>query len=135
MSPGINARAESGCQELGSEANAEGGLARGQAPADGFDFGGEKGIIGGVVDADWTAHHNQQIAALGLRQGKSGGGNIDGLDGEAAADECGLEGSEVLEGKMREDDGLKEIGGHKDRVRDGRGVVVDRISVIRHDMP
>jgi hypothetical protein len=43
-----------------------------------------------------------------------------------------LQGTEVLEGKVGEDDGLKGASGHRKKIRDQRRAIVNRISVIRH---
>jgi len=110
---GTDAGAEGRGHELGSETDAERRLAREEALADGFDFGGEEGIVSRVADTDGPAHDDEQIATGGLRQREAGIRNINGLDREAAALQLRPQGTEILEGNMGEDDGLKGLCEHK----------------------
>jgi len=104
--PGVDSCTESRDHELGSKADAQSRPVRREAPAKRFDFCGHVRVIAGVINADGSAHDDEQIGVLGLRQGKTRSRQVDGLDRKAAPVQYWPQRTEILEGKVGENDSL-----------------------------
>ena len=83
------------------------GLRAWYAAGDEGDFVFEEGIVLLVVDRDGAAQDDEEIAGLGLGQGKARLGGIHVLDLEIARAERRLEGAKVFKSDVAEDEGAR----------------------------
>ncbi len=103
---GVDSSAQSRRHQLSTEADAEEGFPCGQALANARNLLGEEGIFRGIVNANGTAEHHEQIAIGGRCHGKSGGAHINALNRKAAFGQTWQQGAEILKRDVLEYDGM-----------------------------
>jgi hypothetical protein len=98
---------------LGAQANSQGRFTCNHLIANEVNFVIQKWILGRVVRAFRTAENDKQITTLKFRQRESRSCSIDILNEKASALELALQGTEVLERKMPENNGTERISGYR----------------------
>lgn len=104
--------AERSGDELSAKADAEDGLARGQALSDAGDFIVEERVIVAVVDPDGASKDDEEIARSGVFEGKARRGDIDGLNVKASLPQRRVEGAKILKSNVAEHECSAGRDGH-----------------------